>query len=80
MERKKIAIIGVGLIGGSLAIQLHEKKISSKLIGVDANAEHAKKRREVRWFHRLYSPPDAKRETMLPALPQAACLYDLTIE
>ncbi len=42
MERKKIAIVGVGLIGGSLAIQLHEKKLSSKLIGVDANADHAK--------------------------------------
>jgi prephenate dehydrogenase len=41
MERKRIAIVGVGLIGGSLAIQLHEKKLSSKLIGVDANAEHA---------------------------------------
>ena len=43
MERKKIAIIGVGLIGGSLALQLHEKKISSKLIGVDANKDHAAK-------------------------------------
>jgi len=43
MERKKIAIVGVGLIGGSLAIQLHEKKLSSRLIGVDANEEHAKK-------------------------------------
>ena len=32
-----------GLIGGSLAIQLHEKKLSSRLIGVDANAEHAQK-------------------------------------
>ncbi len=42
MERKRIAIVGVGLIGGSLAIQLHEKKISSKLIGVDASADHAK--------------------------------------
>lgn len=42
MERKRIAIVGVGLIGGSLAIQLHEKKLSSRLIGVDANAEHAK--------------------------------------
>lgn len=42
MERKKIAIVGVGLIGGSLAIQLHEKKLSSKLIGVDASADHAK--------------------------------------
>jgi prephenate dehydrogenase len=43
MERKRICIVGVGLIGGSLAIQLHEKKLSSKLIGVDANNEHAKK-------------------------------------
>src|SRR6266853_3079939 len=42
-ERKKITIVGVGLIGGSLALQLHEKKLSSKLIGVDNNKEHAKK-------------------------------------
>jgi prephenate dehydrogenase len=43
MDRKKIAIVGVGLIGGSLAIQLHEKKISSRLIGVDRDSEHARK-------------------------------------
>lgn len=42
MERKTIAIVGVGLIGGSLAIQLHEKKLSSRLIGVDASPEHAR--------------------------------------
>ncbi|OSZ80342.1 prephenate dehydrogenase [Chitinophagaceae bacterium IBVUCB2] len=41
-QRKRVAIVGVGLIGGSLAIQLHEKKLSSRLIGVDANEEHAK--------------------------------------
>jgi prephenate dehydrogenase len=41
-QRKKIAIVGVGLIGGSLAIQLHEKKLSSRLIGVDDNEEHAR--------------------------------------
>lgn len=40
MERKRIAIVGVGLIGGSLALQLHEKKISARLIGVDANENH----------------------------------------
>lgn len=43
MERKVICIVGTGLIGGSLAIQLHEKKLSSRLVGVDANEEHAKK-------------------------------------
>lgn len=40
-NRKKIAIIGVGLIGGSMALQLHEKKLSSKLIGVENNPIHA---------------------------------------
>jgi prephenate dehydrogenase len=43
MERKKVAIVGVGLIGGSLALQLHEKKIASRLIGVDASDEHLQK-------------------------------------
>lgn len=42
MERKRICIVGVGLIGGSLAIQLHEKKLSSRLTGVEANEEHAR--------------------------------------
>lgn len=41
MERKRVCIVGVGLIGGSLAIQLHEKKLASRLIGVDANPDHA---------------------------------------
>jgi len=47
MERKKIAIIGVGLIGGSLALQLHEKKLSSRLIGVDSDPEHARQALEM---------------------------------
>ena len=47
MERKRIAIVGVGLIGGSLALQLHEKKISSRLIGVESNKEHAQKALEL---------------------------------
>ena len=40
--KKNIAIIGTGLIGGSLAIRLHEMKLSSKLIGVDSNPDNAK--------------------------------------
>ena len=45
--KKVIAIVGVGLIGGSLAIRLHEKKLTSKLIGVEVNDEHAKKALEL---------------------------------
>jgi prephenate dehydrogenase len=46
-DRKRIAIIGVGLMGGSLAIRLHEKKLSSRLIGVDTNSEHAQQALEL---------------------------------
>ena len=38
-----IAIIGIGLIGGSMALTLKEKGFADKIIGVDANAEHCQK-------------------------------------
>jgi prephenate dehydrogenase len=41
MEPKRFAIIGLGLIGGSMALQLKEKGIASTIIGVDSNAAHA---------------------------------------
>jgi len=37
----KVAVIGVGLIGGSFALRLKEKNLSQKIIGVDTNASHA---------------------------------------
>jgi prephenate dehydrogenase len=40
MDSKKIAIIGTGLIGGSLALQLREKGMATRLIGVDANPDN----------------------------------------
>lgn len=47
MERKKITIIGVGLIGGSLALQLNEKGMAAGIIGVESSAEHAAKALEL---------------------------------
>ncbi len=35
------AVIGVGLIGGSLAIELRTKGVSDHIIGVDSNGQHA---------------------------------------
>ena len=71
MERKKIAIVGVGLIGGSLAIQLHEKKLSSKLIGVDLNEEHAKKAVELELVDEIMSLDNAieKSDVIILAIP-----------
>lgn len=39
----EITVIGVGLIGGSLALRLKEKKFASKVYGVDKNEENLKK-------------------------------------
>jgi len=59
MERKNITIVGVGLIGGSLALQLHEKKISSKLIGVETNEFHAQKALELELVDEILPLDDA---------------------
>lgn len=36
----RVAIIGLGLIGGSMAIDLRKKQIASTIIGVDENEQH----------------------------------------
>lgn len=71
MERKKIAIVGVGLIGGSLAIRLHEKKLSSALIGVEQNEKHAKKALELELVDEIVKLDEAivKSDVIVLAIP-----------
>jgi prephenate dehydrogenase len=71
MERKRIAIVGVGLIGGSLAIQLHEKKISSRLIGVDSNEFHAQQAMELELVDEMLSLDEAidQSDVIILAIP-----------
>jgi prephenate dehydrogenase len=71
MKRKRIAIVGTGLIGGSLALQLHEKKISSKLIGVDSNKEHAVQALELELVDEIMSLDEAiiAAEVIILAIP-----------
>jgi Prephenate dehydrogenase len=61
-KRKKIAIIGVGLIGGSMALQLHEKKLSSKLIGVENNPQHAEEALEAELVDEILPLDEAIQE------------------
>lgn len=71
MERKRICIVGVGLIGGSLAIQLHEKKLSSKLIGVDTNETHASQALELELVDEMLPLDEAitQSEVIILAIP-----------
>lgn len=61
-NRKKIAIIGVGLIGGSMALQLHEKKLSSKLIGVEESQKHAEQALEYELVDEILPIDEAVQE------------------
>ena len=42
-----VTVVGIGLIGGSMALALKEKGIASKIIGVDANPVHRQKALEL---------------------------------
>lgn len=67
-DRRTVAIIGVGLIGGSLAIRLHEKKLASRLLGVDANEEHARKALEMELVDEVVSLDEAIAQADVLAL------------
>jgi len=71
MERKRIAIIGVGLIGGSLALQLNEKGLASKLTGVDSNRDHQKKALELGLVDEIMELDEAIKnsEVIILAIP-----------
>ncbi|HCP33363.1 MAG TPA: prephenate dehydrogenase/arogenate dehydrogenase family protein, partial [Deltaproteobacteria bacterium] len=40
---RKLAIVGLGLIGGSLAIDLRRLGLASKILGYDSNPQHCRK-------------------------------------
>lgn len=66
--KKVVTIIGVGLIGGSLAIRLHEKKLASKIIGVDINKTHASKALELELVDEILSIEEAIEQSDIIAL------------
>ena len=79
--RKVISIVGVGLIGGSLAIRLHEKKISSRLIGVDASEVHLQQALDLQLIDEVMSLTDAIRvsDVIILAVPVDQLLHLLPL-
>src|SRR5690606_41913345 len=54
-----IAIVGVGLIGGSVAIRLKETKFCSKIIGVDKSEKNLDKAKQIGFIDEAASLEDA---------------------
>src|SRR5262245_47397274 len=55
----KVTIIGLGLIGGSMALALKEKGLASRIIGVDENPLHRKQALELGWVDEINELNDA---------------------
>lgn len=63
-----ITIIGVGLIGGSMALALKEKGFAKKIIGVEANPEHAAKAMDLGLVDEICSLEEAIQKSDLVIL------------
>lgn len=61
----KIAIIGLGLIGGSLAIDIRKHGLAARLLGVDKNPVHAEQSIALQLVDEVVSPDTALREADL---------------
>jgi prephenate dehydrogenase len=59
MESKKVGIIGIGLIGGSIAKALRSSGWASELIGIEANPSHATKALSLRLVDQICSLEEA---------------------
>jgi prephenate dehydrogenase len=72
----RVSIIGTGLIGGSMALSLKEKKFASKIIGVDANKEHEQKALALGLVDEILPLKDAVQnaDIIILAIPVNACV------
>lgn len=61
----KIAIIGTGLIGGSIALKLKNNQLATHIIGVENNAIHAREALELKVVDEIKSLDEAIRESEL---------------
>ncbi len=74
-----IAIVGVGLIGGSIAITLKEKKFATRIIGADKNSDNLKKALQLGLIDEEASLEDAvkRADLVILAIPVDAILQTL---
>lgn len=67
----RVAVVGIGLIGGSMALTLKEKGFADWIIGVDTNPEHQKQALELKLVDEILPLNDAvaKSDLVILAIP-----------
>jgi prephenate dehydrogenase len=75
-KMKKMCIIGLGLIGGSMAIDLRKRKFTNHIIGVDNNKLHAETAEKIGIVDEIMSLEDGIQaaDVVLLAVPVSAAL------
>ena len=72
----KLAVVGLGLMGGSLALDLKESGFIEEVIGVDENESHVKEALRLKLIDRVEKLPDAvsSADIIILAVPVHAIL------
>ena len=67
----RVAIVGIGLIGGSMALALKEKGLADWVVGVDTNLEHQKKAIDLKLVDEILPLHEAlvKSDLIILAIP-----------
>jgi prephenate dehydrogenase len=67
----KTAVVGLGLIGGSMAIDLRKEGIATRLLGVELNEKNAKRALEINLVDEVLSLDDAVKQAdlVITAIP-----------
>lgn len=76
-----VAIVGVGLIGGSMALSMKEKGMATRIIGVESNKQHAAKAMEMKLVDEIFDLQDAIRmaDLIVLAIPVNASIKLLPV-
>ncbi|WP_394697642.1 prephenate dehydrogenase [uncultured Sunxiuqinia sp.] len=70
-RKMNITVIGLGLIGGSMAKDLRKSGFATSIIGVDSNSKHAEKAKEIGLVDEILTMPKAleKADLVIIAIP-----------
>ena len=68
---RKVTIIGLGLIGGSMALDLHKKRFAKHFIGIDQNPSHASEALELKLVDEIKNLEDGVKaaDVVILAIP-----------
>ena len=74
----KVVVIGLGLIGGSLALNLKKNKFISTVYGIDANKEHEKEALELNLIHEIMNFDDINKCDLIFLCVPVGGIIDIT--